>query len=119
MTSVNSFPSPCRRSSRNTERSLRLLARHRMPSAISRFAFIGHAAFRSALHILDVLIKRAAGDFVRRRFPGGAAVGEFIGGKLYVEAVGGGVDDDFVAIFHQRDAAAFLRLGRDVADDEA
>src|SRR4029078_12040120 len=84
-----------------------------------RRQLVGHTAFAGGFDVLDVLVQRAASVLVGRGVPGGAAAGNFGAIDGHVDAVGLGVDRDLVAVLHEGDGAAFLRLGRDVADDEA
>src|SRR5580704_17993406 len=82
-------------------------------------SLVRHTSLRRALHVLDVLVERAAGEFVRRRLPGGAAFRQFAIGEGDVDAVLVGVDRDPVTVVNEGDRTAFLSFGRDVADDEA
>ena len=47
--------------------------RRRRRGRLTANSLVGHAAFASALHVLDVLVERAAGGLVGRRLPRGSA----------------------------------------------
>mmetsp|Transcript_13416 Transcript_13416/g.57198 ORF Transcript_13416/g.57198 Transcript_13416/m.57198 type:complete len:458 (-) Transcript_13416:380-1753(-) len=85
----------------------------------TRRSQVGDASLGRGGHELDVLVQRAAGGFEGRRLPRRLALLPLL--VRDVERVDGsvlGVDLDDVAVLHQADGAADLRLGGDVSDDE-
>ena len=60
--------------------------------------FVGDAAFAGGFDVFDVLVQRASGCLEWWRGPVAAALVEFFGGQVDVQAVGFGVDRDDVAV---------------------
>src|SRR5690606_35969872 len=82
-------------------------------------SFVRHAAFRSGADGADVLGEHAALGFVGRHLPGRAAARQLVVAQGHLDAARAAVDRHHVAVLDERDGAALLRLGADVADDEA
>ena len=79
----------------------------------------GDADHPTRRHSLHVLVEHALGELGRGRLPGSAAARQFVVRQVHVERVGLGVDGDDVAVAHQRQPAAQIRFGRDMAHHKA
>ena len=81
----------------------RAITQARGVGVVQSRSLVRHAAFGGALHVLDVLVERAARGLVGRRFPGGSRARPSSSARqLDVERVLVGVDRDPVAVLHQR-----------------
>src|SRR5690606_31262234 len=87
--------------------------------ASSTRSLVRDAALRGRADVLDVLVEGAARRLEGRRDEGRAPRGELLLGDEKIHHALFGVDADDVAVADEGDGAAHLRLGRDVADDEA
>ena len=77
------------------------------------------AALIGLEHMIEIELLVTARHRRRRRRPGGAARLEFLIGHLDLEAAFGDIEDDHIALLHQRQRTAGGRLRRDVQDDGA
>src|SRR5262245_61259663 len=80
---------------------------------------VGDTALGRRAHVLDVLEERAARRLQRRRRERRAPARQLVARDLELEHALLRVDQDAIAVAHQRDRPAVLRLGRHVPDQEA
>ena len=71
------------------------------------------------LHGLGILVQRAPCDLQRRLYPLRPSPAHLLRRDIKIQSPALGVDGDPVAVSHQRDGAALLRLGHDMADEKA